>query len=213
MQRSTLFIFGIFMVLLFCNFCFKKVQKKDNLRVHNVDIKNVDIKNKAGKLADYYAPGGTLSSYYKKLLDSRKDLVDTRPGLNLLKDEINKKGKFEAFGVREGLEGDKNWKVTIDGEGDLVFNHNGKTVTKITKQGEIVSKKCKCGMWNLRDSRIGIPGRNDMNLHTDGWFRSLNYGAPEITTGRHAHSDYTKGGFAGKELWYGGSIGGRLHRG
>ena len=124
------------------------------------------------------------------------------------------KSALEAFSVREGLAGgDKNWKVTIDQGGDLVFNHKGKTVTKITKQGEIVSKKCKCGMWNLRDSRIGIPGRNDMNLHTDGWFRALNYGAPEVSAGRHKHGDYTKGGFAGKQLWYGGSIGGKLHRG
>jgi hypothetical protein len=129
-------------------------------------------------------------------------------------DKAEFKGILENFAVREGFaDGDKNWKVTIDKGGDLVFNHKGKTVTKITKQGEIVSKKCKCGMWNLRDSRIGIPGRNDMNLHTDGWFRSLNYGAPEITAGRHSHRDYTKGGFAGKELWYGGSIGGRLHKG
>lgn len=143
------------------------------------------------------------------------DNIDANDDGSIDKSEFKGIGKsaLEAFGIREGFAGDKNWKVTIDEGGDLVFNHNGKTVTKITKQGEIVSTKCKCGMWNLRDSRIGIPGRNDMNLHKDGWFRALNYGAPEITAGRHKHGDYTKGGFAGKELWYGGSIGGRLHRG
>ena len=97
--------------------------------------------------------------------------------------------------------------------GDLFFSYGGKEVAKISRDGEVSSLKCKCGMWDLRDSRIGIKGRNDLNLHTDGWFRSLNYDSPEVSAGRHKFSDYKKGGFAGKELWYGGSIGGKLHRG
>ena len=106
-----------------------------------------------------------------------------------------------------------NWKVKPSMNGDLVFLYGGKEVAKISSDGELSSLKRKCGMWNLRDSRIGIKGRNDLNLHTDGWFRVLNYDSPEISAGLHKFMDYKKGGFAGKELWYGGSVGGKLHRG
>jgi hypothetical protein len=106
-----------------------------------------------------------------------------------------------------------NWKVKPSMSGDLVFSYGGKEVAKISSEGELSSLKRKCGMWDLRDSRIGIKGRNDLNLHTDGWFRVLNYDSPEVSAGLHKFTDYKRGGLAGKELWYAGSIGGKLHRG
>ena len=112
-----------------------------------------------------------------------------------------------------GSGGKTPWKVNVDTKGDLVFSYNDKEISKLTKAGEWSSQRCRAGMWNLRDSRIGIPGRGDINLHTDGWFRALNYNAPELTAGRHKITDYGKGGWAGRNLWYGGSAGGRLHRG
>ena len=112
-----------------------------------------------------------------------------------------------------GSGGKTPWKVSVDTKGDLVFSYIDKEISKLTKAGEWSSQRCRAGMWNLRDSRIGIPGRGDINLHTDGWFRALNYNAPELTAGRHKITDYGKGGWAGRNLWYGGSAGGRLHRG
>ena len=63
-----------------------------------------------------------------------------------------------------GSGGKTPWKVNVDTKGDLVFSYNDKTVSKLTKKGEWSSDRCKIGMWNIRDSRIGIPGRNDINL-------------------------------------------------
>ena len=123
---------------------------------------------------------------------------------------------FSSTAKKQGLIVQKNigkWKVKPSLQGDLVFSYGEREVAKITRDGELSSLKCNCGMWDLRDSRIGIKGRKDLNLHTDGWFRALKYDSPEISAGRHKHHDYTSGGFAGKELWYGGSVGGKLHRG
>ena len=58
---------------------------------------------------------------------------------------------------------------------------------------------------------MGIPGRNDINLHSDGWVRLLNYSVPEISLGKHQAGDFVKGGWAGKDLWYHKSGGGRIH--
>ena len=93
-------------------------------------------------------------------------------------------------------------KIEIDEKtGDLVFNHKGQTKSKLTKTGEWSSDSRKCGSWNIRKDRIGILGRGDIHLHTDGWQRAVTYDAP--------YTSYNKGGFAGRELWYGGSAGGK----
>ena len=110
-------------------------------------------------------------------------------------------------------EGASPWKINVNKKKELVFEYKGKSIAKLTPLGEFSSKKCKCGQWNIRDSRMGIPGRNDMNLHKDGWFRALQYDSPEVSTGLHKHSDFNKGGFAGRNLWYGGSFKGRMIRG
>ena len=133
---------------------------------------------------------------------------------NFLKNPI-REGQVSGTVVdpKGGSGGKTPWKVGVDTKGDLVFSYNDKEISKLTKAGEWSSPRCRAGMWNLRDSRIGIPGRGDINLHTDGWFRALNYNAPELTAGRHKAEDYGKGGWAGRNLWYAGSSGGRLHRG
>ena len=133
---------------------------------------------------------------------------------NFLKNPI-REGQISGsvIDTKGGSGGKTPWKVNVDTKGDLVFTYADKEISKLTKTGEWSSPRCKAGLWNLRDSRIGIPGRGDINLHTDGWFRALNYNAPELTAGRHKIADYGKGGFAGRNLWYGGSAGGRLHRG
>ena len=133
---------------------------------------------------------------------------------NFLKNPI-REGQVSGTVVdpKGGSGGKTPWKVSVDTKGDLVFSYNDKEISKLTKAGEWSSQRCRAGMWNLRDSRIGIPGRGDINLHTDGWFRALNYNAPELTAGRHKAEDYGKGGWAGRNLWYAGSSGGRLHRG
>ena len=110
----------------------------------------------------------------------------------------------------EGLENSQQWVVKVDPKGDLVFKYKGKVVSKLTKDGVFSSKRCKCGQWHLRDSRIGMPGRNDMNLHKDGWFRAVQYNTPELSGGKHNPNDYTKGGFRGKSLAYDAGGGGKI---
>ena len=45
-------------------------------------------------------------------------------------------------------------------------------------------------------------------LHTDGVFRCFKYNAPEFSG---KVGDFSNGGFAGRELWYAGSAGGKLN--
>ena len=94
---------------------------------------------------------------------------------------------------------------------NLVFKFKDKNVAQISKHGELISSRCKCGQWNIRDSRIGIPGRNDMNMHSDGWVRLLRYNSPEFSLGKHTDKDFVKGGWAAKELSYHKSGRGRIH--
>ena len=69
-----------------------------------------------------------------------------------------------------------DWKIAIDEKtGNLVFNYKGNTKSTLTRTGEWSSDKRKCGAWNIRKSSIGIPGRGDIYLHTDGSVRALNY--------------------------------------
>jgi hypothetical protein len=94
------------------------------------------------------------------------------------------------------------WKITTGKGGNLEFKRGDKTVASFGKDGTIKGNKCSCGYWNLRDSRVGIPSRGDMNLHTDGWLRMLDYESPEVSKGKHKISEYKKGGFSGKQLYY-----------
>ena len=95
------------------------------------------------------------------------------------------------------------WKIQVGKKtGALEFRYDGKPVAEISGDGEVKGTQCTCGSWNLRDSRMGIVGRNDINLHTDGWARMLKYGSPEVSKGKHTTADYTKGGWAGKKLYY-----------
>ena len=94
------------------------------------------------------------------------------------------------------------WKITTGQGGNLEFQRDDKTVASFGNDGLIKGNKCSCGYWKLRDSRAGIPGRGDMNLHTDGWLRMLDYGSPEVSEGKHKISEYKKGGFSGKQLYY-----------
>ena len=74
-------------------------------------------------------------------------------------------------------------------------------MVSIGSDGQIRGKKCSCGKWNLRDNRMGIPGRNDINLHTDGWARMLKYDTGADLSS-HTTADYKQGGFAGQKLYY-----------
>lgn len=95
------------------------------------------------------------------------------------------------------------WKIQVGKKtGALEFRYDGKPVAEISGDGEVKGTQCTCGSWNLRDSRMGIVGRNDINLHTDGWARMLKYGSPEVSKGKHTTADYAKGGWAGKKLYY-----------
>jgi hypothetical protein len=150
--------------------------------------------------------------------DAAKNLKAAKDKLSSLQAMLSKvigsdTGSGSGTNKKIMVENMGKWRVKPSVIGDLVFSYNGNEVAKISRDGELSSLKCKCGMWDLRDSRIGIKGRNDLNLHTDGWFRALKYDSPEIIAGKHKYADYANGGFAGKELWYGGSIDGKLHRG
>ena len=95
------------------------------------------------------------------------------------------------------------WKIAVGKKtGALEFRYDGKPVVEISDDGEVKGTKCSCGSWNLRDSRMGITGRGDINLHTDGWARMLKYDSPEVSKGKHTTADYTKGGWAGRKLYY-----------
>ena len=67
---------------------------------------------------------------------------------------------------QENFLDNKDWKIDVDSTNNLVFKFKDKNVAQISKHGELTSTRCKCGQWNIRDSRIGIPGRNDMNMHS-----------------------------------------------
>ena len=112
---------------------------------------------------------------------------------------------------KESFLDNKDWKIDVDNTNNLVFKFKDKNVAQISKHGELTSTRCKCGQWNIRDSRIGIPGRNDMNMHSDGWVRLLGYNSPEFSLGKHTDKDFVKGGWAAKELLYHKSGGGRVH--
>ena len=142
-----------------------------------------------------------LGDQYKNdpnVCKTRKDEAQCADAGGLWNDEKPSNSKKE--------EGTGDWKVEIDEKsGDLVFNHKGQTKSKLTKTGEWSSDSRKCGTWNIRADRIGIPGRGDIHLHTDGWQRAVTYDAP--------YNKYNQGGFAGRELWYGGSAGGKMMSG
>ena len=150
---------------------------------------------------DAFTIARNLGDQYKNnpnICKTRKDEAQCADAGGLWNDEVAANPKKDDQGVG-------GWKVEIDEKtGDLVFNHKGQTKSKLTKTGEWSSDSRKCGTWNIRKDRIGIPGRGDIHLHTDGWQRAFKYDAP------YGGTAYNKGGFAGRELWYGGSVGGKL---
>ena len=141
-----------------------------------------------------------LGDQYKNdpnICKSRKDEAQCADAGGLWNDEVAT--------VKKPSGGKHDWKIEMDKKtGNLVFNYNGERQSQLTKDGEWSSKSRKCGTWNIRNDRIGIPERGDIHLHTDGWQRAFTYDAPYGSTA------YNKGGFAGRELWYAGSAGGKI---
>lgn len=80
-----------------------------------------------------------------------------------------------------------------------VYNNGTLTVNNlhVTKQivndGDLqVAGNSTLGQWNIRNDRIGIPDRGDMNLAPDSWIRLFTFNG----------GDYpSNGGYAGKNLW------------
>jgi hypothetical protein len=114
---------------------------------------------------------------------------------NILKnDQVNIKGELVVPKIKIG-------NYTLDGEnGGLSISNNGKAVGRFDENGNLsLNKKItantgKIGDWEIRENRIGIKDRGDINFHTDKWVRLLNYDSKKI-------SDYVKdGGFAGDHL-------------
>ena len=131
---------------------------------------------------------------------TRKDEAQCADAGGLWNEEVPKPKKIEKK---------TDWNIEIDKEsGNLVFKHGGEIKSTLTKTGEWSSNSRKCGSWNIRDTRIGIPNRGDIQLHKDGIFRCFKYNSPENSTEK---SNLSNGGFAGRELWYAGSAGGKLN--
>jgi hypothetical protein len=77
--------------------------------------------------------------------------------------------------------------------GDTMVVNNLQVKKLLTVDGDAkVSGNSNLGTINIRNNRIGIPGRSDMSIDPDKWIRLYEYGG----------NDYTNtGGYASRNLW------------
>lgn len=102
----------------------------------------------------------------------------------------------QRCGVMEGYS-----QESLEAIQDIASVYNNGTLTvnnlHVTKgfvnDGDMqVAGNSTLGQWSIRNDRIGIPNRGDMNLAADSWIRLFTYNG----------GDYpSNGGYAGQNLW------------
>jgi hypothetical protein len=119
----------------------------------------------------------------------------------------NKKAKIEGFDDDDSINesimniasvlNTKNMKVSnliVDNNADIKGN-------AVIGGSQTVDKKISCGsgkvgLWEIRGTKLGIPGRGDMDMGADKWIRNYNYNS----------GNYAPNGFAGGEIWSANNI-------
>jgi hypothetical protein len=90
--------------------------------------------------------------------------------------------------------------LTVPGTVNGALNVTGATTLNggLTVNGNAnITGTTTLGNWKIRNDKIGIPDRGDMNFGTDKWMRLLEYDQPQL--GKYTGNIGT-GGFAGKNL-------------